>query len=238
MWSGPRNISTALMRSFGNRDDTFVYDEPFYGHYLKVTGLDHPGADEVIAHQESSWEKVVDLLTGPVPDGKRVFYQKHMAHHLLPNIDRAWMRNGEFIHVFLIRDPAEMMISLARVLPRVRLEDTGWPQQVEIFELVRGWTGETPIVIDSRDILEVPRGMLTALCDRVGVGFDEAMLRWPAGARATDGVWGKWWYANVNRSTGFSAYKPKDEAVPEDLVSICERCSELYERLHGVRLRM
>ena len=130
MWSGPRNISTAMMRSFGNRGDTAVCDEPFYGHYLKATGLDHPGADEVIAHHETDWENVVAFLIGPVPDGKRVFYQKHMTHHLLSKIDRAWMQNEEFVHVFLIRDPAEMMTSLDKVLPRVRLEDTGLPQQV------------------------------------------------------------------------------------------------------------
>jgi len=227
-----------MMRSFGNRGDTAVCDEPFYGHYLKATGLDHPGADEVIAHHETDWENVVAFLIGPVPDGKRVFYQKHMTHHLLSKIDRAWMQNEEFVHVFLIRDPAEMMTSLDKVLPRVRLEDTGLPQQVEIFELVRGWAGDLPIVIDSRDVLNDARGMLEALCGRIGIEFDEAMLRWPPGARETDGVWGKWWYANVNRSKGFSPYKPKDEAVPGELVWDCERCSELYEGLHEVRLRI
>ncbi|HEX6984335.1 MAG TPA: hypothetical protein VF170_03110, partial [Planctomycetaceae bacterium] len=135
VWSGPRNISTAMMRSWGNRSDTVVVDEPLYAHYLKVTRLPHPGADEVLAHHESDWRKVAEFLTGPVPGGKRIFYQKHMAHHLLPEIGRDWL--SRLTHVFLIRDPKEMLTSLMKVLPEPRVEDTGLPQQVELFERVR-----------------------------------------------------------------------------------------------------
>src|SRR5262245_40777183 len=135
MWSGPRNISTAMMRSWGNRPDTFVCDEPLYAHYLQQTGIDHPGAAEVIATHERDWARVVDWLTGPIPDGKPIFFQKRMAHHLLPQIDRTWL--GLVSNAFLIRAPREMLASLAKVLPHPTVADTGLPQQVEIFEWVR-----------------------------------------------------------------------------------------------------
>ncbi len=155
MWSGPRNISTALMRSWGNRPDTFVCDEPLYAHYLQQTRLDHPGADEVIVHHESDWRKVINGLLGPVPGGDAIFYQKQMAHHLLPQIDRGWL--DRVTNAFLIREPREMLTSLAKILPSPRLEDTGLPQQVEIFERVREQTGRVPPVIDARDVLKDPR---------------------------------------------------------------------------------
>src|SRR5438034_1279920 len=133
MWSGPRNISTAMMRAWGNRSDTFVCDEPLYAHYLLKTGVVHPGRDEVIAHHETDWRKVIAWLTGPVPEAKSIFYQKHMTHHLLPEIDRGWLTL--LTHCFLIRDPREVLLSLSKVIPNPRLEDTGLPQQVEIFNL-------------------------------------------------------------------------------------------------------
>src|SRR5436190_9738229 len=151
MWSGPRNISTAMMRSWGNRPDTFVCDEPLYAHYLQKTGYDHPGADEVIASHEPDWKKVVEWLTGPVPGGKPVFYQKHMAHHLLPEIERDWL--ASLTHAFLIRDPREMLLSLVKVMPHPAALDTGLPQQLELFRSVRAATGHTPPVIDARDVL-------------------------------------------------------------------------------------
>ncbi len=234
MWSGPRNISTALMRSWGNRPDTFVRDEPFYAHYLKETGLDHPGHDEVIASQPIDWREVVADLTGPVPGGKAIDYQKHMAHHLLPNIGRDWL--DRVTNAFLIRHPAEMIVSLAKVLPRVRIEDTGLPQQVEIFDWVHRRTGVTPPVIDSKDVLMDPRGQLTQLCAALGLKFEEAMLSWPAGPRETDGVWAKHWYANVEKSTGFEPYKAKDEPVPEGLAGIYAECLALYDALYRHRL--
>ena len=235
MWSGPRNISTALMRSWGNRPDTFVCDEPLYAHYLKQTGREHPGAGEIISHQETDWRKVVEWLTGPVPEGKTVFYQKHMTHHLLPEIGRDWL--AELTHCFLIRDPGEMLMSLVKHLPDPTLADTGLPQQVEIFEMVRETTGGTPAVIDSRDVLEDAERLLHLLCERVEVEFDTSMLSWPAGPRQTDGIWAKHWYVEVERSTSFRPYRPKDEPVPDRLRNLHAECVDYYDALHGHRLQ-
>jgi hypothetical protein len=235
MWSGPRNISTALMRSWGNRPDTYVCDEPLYAHYLRATGAPHPGADEVVRHHESDWRKVVAWLTTAVPPGKAVFYQKHMTHHLLPEIDREWL--GRVDNAFLIREPREVVVSLARVLDRPCLEDTGFPQQWEIFEFVRRRTGRTPPVVDARDVLENPRRLLTLLCAALGVGFTEAMLSWPPGPRSTDGVWAPHWYGAVLQTTTFGPYRPKDEPIPEHVAGLLGEADDFYSRLHEHRLR-
>ena len=235
MWSGPRNISTAMMRAWGNRADTCVCDEPLYAHYLRVTGKPHPGAAEIIAHDENDWRRVVAWLTGDLPPGKSIFFQKHMAHHLLPEIGREWLHDVS--NAFLIRDPREMLTSLLKILPEPEIEDTGLPQQVEIFELVRERTGEIPPVLDARDVLENPRGLLTELCERVGVRFDEAMLSWPPGRRETDGIWAKDWYHEVEQSTSFRPYRAKPDAVPPQFAGLYERCVDCYERLSVYRLR-
>lgn len=235
MWSGPRNISTAMMRAWGNRPDTFVCDEPLYAHYLKATGIDHPGRDEVIAHHETDWRKVVAWLTGPIPEGKSIFYQKHMSHHLLPDIDRGWLDG--LTHCFLIRDPREMLTSLVQRLPNPRLADTGLPQQVELVRQVTRWTGRTPPIVDARDVLENPRGLLILLCKAVGVEFDECMLHWPPGRRPTDGIWAKHWYDAVEKSTGFQPYRPKLEPVPAELMPLLEKCMACYEELYAQGLR-
>ncbi len=237
VWSGPRNISTAMMRSFESRSDTYVTDEPLYSHYLLATGLPHPGRDEVIAHHESDWRKVVDWLIGPVPGDKPLWYQKHMSHHLLPEIDRGeggWLDRLE--NCFLIREPRAMLASFAKVMPNPTLEDTGLPQQVELFELVRRRRGAAPPVVDARDVLLDPRRTLSALCDRVGIDFQESMLSWPPGRRATDGIWAEHWYAEVERSTGFAPYRPKGDDLPEQLEPLARRCAELYEILAEHRL--
>ena len=236
MWSGPRNISTAMMRAWENRCDTVVIDEPLYAHYLSETGLDHPGAAEIIRHDETDWQRVVDRLLAPLPSGVSIFYQKHMAHHLLPGIDRAWL--GEMTNCFLIREPREMLTSLIKVIPEPRLEDTGLPQQVEIFEMVRDQTGAAPPVLDSRDVLENPEGMLRALCASVGVPFDPNMLHWPPGPRESDGVWARHWYASVWRSTGFGPYRPKTEEVPGDMHALLKECEEHYKRLYDHRIHI
>lgn len=235
MWSGPRNISTALMRSFGARPDTTVCDEPLYAHYLLVTGAPHPGRDEVIATHEADWRKVAAALTGPVPGGRRVFYQKHMAHHLLPDIGRDWL--DALAHAFLVRDPAAMIASLVRVTPDAGLADTGLPQQAELFERVAQRTGCAPPVIDARDVLADPPGLLAALCDALGIPYDQRMLCWSPGPRDTDGVWAKHWYGAVNASTGFQA--PRDDAppLPPVLRPLYEQCMPYYERLAAHRLR-
>ena len=234
MWSGPRNISTALMRSWGNRPDTVVCDEPLYAHYLTVTKLPHPGAEETMAHHEADWRKVVAWLTGPIPEGKSVFYQKHMANHLLPNIELDWL--DALTHCFLIREPREMLTSLIEILPRPTVLDTGLPQQVQIYDWVRQRTNRTPPIVDSRDILENPRGVLTRLCAEVGLSFTEEMLSWPPGFRSTDGVWAKYWYAKVETTTTFAAYRPKSDPVPAELHGVLDECNRLYARLYESRL--
>ena len=235
MWSGPRNISTAMMRSWGNRPDTFVCDEPFYAHYLQATGRDHPGADEVIAHGETDWRKVVQQLTGPVPEAKAVFYQKQMTHHLLPQIDRTWLR--ALTNCFLIRDPREVIISYIKKNSDPSLEDIGFVQQAEIFDWVRAETGTLPAVVDARDVLANPRRLLELLCDSVGVEFHDGMLSWPPGLRETDGIWAKHWYGEVATSTGFREPSPREEEeVPARLREIYGKARECYARLYEHRL--
>jgi hypothetical protein len=236
MWSGPRNISTAMMRAFGQRADTIVCDEPLYAHYLKATGLPHPGAEDVIAHHEPDWEKATAALVAPLPTGKSVFYQKHMTHHLLPNIGREWL--SRLTNAFLIRDPREMLVSLLKNIPAPRIEDTGLPQQVELFALERQRTGQVPVVVDSKDVLQNPRGMLGALCEALGIPFDEAMLSWPPGRRDTDGIWAPHWYASVEQSTGFEPYRPREEVAPPELADLLARCLSHYETLYAQRLRI
>ncbi len=234
MWSGPRNISTAMLRSWGNRPDTFVCDEPLYAYYLLATGTDHPGREEVIAHHEADWRKAVAGLVGEIPEGKAIYYQKHMAHHLLPEIGHDWLEH--LVHAFLIRDPREMLLSLSKVVPNPTPEATGLPQQVRIFEWMREKSGRTPPVIDARDVLENPRGVLSLLCDRLGVPFLEEMLSWPEGRRATDGIWAKYWYASVEKSTSFQPYSERAEELPESLQPLLDQCRPLYERLYRERL--
>lgn len=235
MWSGPRNISTAMMRSWGNRPDTFVCDEPFYAHYLHATGRDHPGADEVIAHGEVDWRNVVKRLSGAVPEGKQIFYQKQMTHHLLPPIDRAWLR--VVTNCFLIRDPREVILSYIKKNNDPTLEDVGFVQQAEIFAWVCADTGAIPAIIDAHDVLENPRGILELLCERVGVEFSDSMLLWAPGLRETDGIWAKHWYGEVETSTTFRKPPRREpEAVPARLRDIHDRCRECYDRLHEHRL--
>jgi len=235
LWSGPRNISTALMRSFGSRSDTVVCDEPLYAHSLQATSLDHPGRDEILKRHETDWRKVVAWLTGPLPEGKSVFYQKHMAHHLLPDVDRAWLTG--FRHAMLIREPREMLTSLIQVIPDPRLEDTGLPQQVELFSTEGQRAGRAPAVVDSKDLLDAPERILGKLCERLGIAFDPCMLTWQPGLRETDGCWAPIWYASVEKSTGFSPHVPKDDVVPQRLRDLHGRCCELYDRLHEHRIR-
>lgn len=234
MWSGPRNISTAMMRAWGNRPDTFVCDEPLYAHYLKVTGRHHPGAGEVIAAGPTDIAKVIERLTGPVPGGKAIFYQKHMTQHLLPDIPREWMRR--LTHCFLIRDPGQMLTSFIRHVPDPTLADTGYPQQVEIFDLVCEWAGRVPPVLDARDVLNDPRRMLGLLCDRLGVPFTDRMLSWEPGLRDTDGVWAKYWYQEVQTTTCFKPYTPKSQKVPDEFAGLLEECDRHYRRLYAHRL--
>lgn len=236
LWSGPRNVSTAFMRAWENRPDTVVVDEPFYAHYLLATGIEHPGRDEVLAHHETDWRRVVDSLLAPLPPGKAIFYQKQMSHHLLPGIGREWL--GKVTHAFLIRDPAPVLASLGEKLGEFELGATGLPQQVEIFDQVLRSGAQVPPIIDAADLLAAPEPMLRALCAALGVPFSERMLSWPPGRRATDGVWARHWYERVERSTGFEA---DEAALPPRLegrlAELEAQCRPLYEHLRAHRLR-
>jgi Sulfotransferase domain len=234
MWSGPRNVSTALMRAWGNRPDTFVIDEPFYAVYLKATGKKHPGADEVIATGETDWRKVVAQLTGPLPYGKRIFFQKQMTHHLLAEVDREWL--ASVTNCFLIRDPRDVIASYLKKREDPALEDLGFLQQAEIFDFICARTDAPPPVIDARDVLQDPKRTLELLCDAVGVEFSESMLSWPPGSRETDGIWAKYWYGEVAKSTSFQPYRPTSNEVPARLHAIYQHCYECYQRLYKYRL--
>jgi len=235
MWSGPRNISTAMMRAWGNRADTAVIDEPFYAYYLKRTGKKHPDASEIIAGGETDWRKIVaSLRTESIPSGKRIFFQKQMTHHLLPEVDREWI--VDLTNCFLIRDPREVILSYIKKNPEPMLEDLGFVQQRKIFNFVRERTGKAPPVVDARDVLENPERILRILCDAIGVPFDVAMLSWPPGLRDSDGIWAKYWYDDVARSTSFLPYKSREGNVPDRLRTMYDQCRECYERLYQHRL--
>jgi hypothetical protein len=220
------------MRSWENRPDTLVVDEPLYAHYLHATGADHPGRDEVIAAGDADWRSVVATLLGPVEPGTRVFYQKHMAHHLLPDMDRGWIAGLR--NVLLIRDPREVVASYARTRRDPSVADLGLPQQVALYdELVAA--GAPPPVLDAADVLRRPEPYLRALCDHADVGFTDRMLAWPPGPRASDGVWGRHWYASVWASTGFSAYRPRRPHLDGRAAAVADACGPLYQRLHRER---
>jgi len=236
MWSGPRNISTAMLRSWGNRADTAVYDEPLYAHFLRATGMDHPGAEEIIAAGETDWRKVVAEITGPIPGGKTIWYQKHMTHHLLPDMgmEMGWI--DRLTNCFLIREPRAMLTSYIKVRPDFTMEDLGLPQQRLIFDYVRATTGRIPPVIAAEDVLRDPRRTLGLLCAALELPFDDAMLSWPPGPRSTDGVWAKYWYASVERSTSFIPYSPKDDPVPPRYAAMMDECDQLYAEMAAHKL--
>ena len=229
MWSGPRNLSTALMRSFGSRDDCAVADEPFYAAYLKISGAPHPMREEILAGHEGDWRAVARFVAGDAPGGTAVFYQKHMTHHMLPEIGREWMRFCR--HAFLIRHPARVLASYAAKRETVALPDIGFLQQAELFEEAAALAGHRPPVIDADALLETPRRVLSALCEALRIPFDEAMLSWAAGPRPTDGVWAPHWYEAVNRSTGFSPASPRPAIANRELLAIEEAALPVYERL-------
>ena len=223
-----------MMRSWENRPDTFVVDEPFYAHFLLMTKRPHPLAGQVVAHYETNWRKVVAWLAGDAPEGKAIFFQKRMTHHILPHMDRAWINDAA--NWFLIRHPREMLTSYLNKMPCATMADLGFPQQAEIFHQVQQHTGEVPPVVDSRDVLENPRRMLGLLCDALDVEFTDAMLSWPEGRRASDGIWGSHWYGQVERTTSFGPYRPKPDEVPPALEPLYQQCLEMYDELHDHRL--
>jgi hypothetical protein len=234
MWSGPRNISTAMMRAWENRGDCAVSDEPLYAAYLAATGIDHPMRDAVIAAGDTDWRNVVRVLTGAVPDGKPVWYQKHMTHHLLRGMDRDWI--GQLANVLLIRDPREVVASYLKARATVTPEDIGLPQQVELFDMLSA-AGAPPPIIDAGDFLRAPEAHLRALCRMLGIDFSERMLQWPSGPRATDGAWAPHWYARVWESTGFEpGSDPAATHLPAAGERVAEACMAHYQRLHTQRV--
>lgn len=235
MWSGPRNISTAMMRAWENRVDTAVVDEPFYAHYLKVTGVEHPGREQVLASQSQDWHRVAADLTGPIPGGKAVWYQKHMTQHLLPDMSMDWL--DALTNCFLIRRPEEVVASFTVQRPDAAVWELGFEQQARIFEHVRAHSGTTPPVLDAADVLQDPAALLGALCDRLRIPFSDRMLHWPAGPRASDGVWAPYWYRAVERSTGFEPHRAREPRLSALQVRLVEQCRPHYEHLAVHRLR-
>lgn len=234
MWSGPRNISTAMMRAWENRGDCAVSDEPLYAHYLDRTGLDHPVREEVIADGDTDWQRVVATLLGPAPGDATVWYQKHMTHHLLPDMDHAWI--AQLRNVLLIRDPREVVASYVKSRATVTADDIGLPQQVALYDELCA-AGSRPPIMDAGDFLRAPEAHLRALCAWLGIDFTPRMLQWPKGPRESDGIWAPHWYAHVWESTGFEAPVEKEISLSGAAAEVAEECLPHYQRLHSLRMR-
>lgn len=230
MWSGPRNISTAMMRAWGARGDCHVMDEPFYGAYLAETGLAHPMRAEIMATHATDWDEIAAACAA---SGAPVIYQKHMTQHMVPAAPTDWMAHVR--HAFLIRPPAEVAASFSAKMDRVTADDLGFRRQAELYDLATALTGRAPPVVEARDVLEDPGGMLRALCRALEVAFDPAMLSWPPGRRETDGIWAAHWYAAVERSTEFAAPAPS-ATPPAALSGVISDCQPFYDHMARRRL--
>ena len=248
IWSGPRNVSTALMYAFRSRADTIVFDEPLYGHYLATHDVPHPGADAVRDAMDTIGDRVVDRVLlgdappagpgtlgyarsgrpGTIPPGTRVRMYKNMAHHLR-GLTPAFIDRIE--HALLTRDPREMLPSLAEKIPEPTMDDTGLGEQVALLQRLR-YLGKEPVVLDAKRLLEDPEGVLRRACERWGIPWDERMLSWEAGPKPEDGVWAEHWYANVHATTGFAPYVPPDRPFPEKLQPLLDKATPFYEKLH------
>ncbi len=233
MWSGPRNISTAMMRAWENRQDTMVVDEPLYGPYLHKTGKKHAAYEEIMQVQGTDWRPIVNELTVKTPPTNNpmntIFYQKHMSHHLTDDIELDFvdqLRNG-----FLIRHPNDVLSSYLRKHHRATPEDLGYPQQVKLFNRIKERTGTTPPILESKDILMNPTLMLKKLCKTLNVPFNQAMLTWPKGYRDSDGIWAEHWYNRVIESTGFAAYQPKENKLSQQEQKVAHSCLPYFETL-------
>lgn len=233
MWSGPRNLSTAMMYSFGNRSDCAVVDEPFYAAYLADTGLNHPMRDEVMASQPQDPTVVADRLVTEMPEGKSVYYQKHMTQHMRPAMPRRWMADCK--NVFLLRHPARVIASFAAKYDAITETDIGFLQQAELYDYVLG-LGQTPVVIDSYDIRQNPQGMLRKLCDALGLEWDPAMLYWPEGGHRSDGVWASRWYGAVHNSTGFAGPEGPLPELSDEHWELVEKVLPSYEEMAARKL--
>ena len=235
MWSGPRNLSTAMMRAFENREDTEVLDEPFYAHYLKMTGLDHPGRDMVINSQSTNWDEVVAICKKSNSHGKSIMYQKHMAQHNLEGFDISWIKDVQ--NCLLIRDPKYVITSYKEKFPIKDERLLGYVQQTEILEYIEKEKSKTPPIIDADDLLQFPEVILNKLCEQIGIDFSLSMLSWPKGPRNSDGVWAPYWYREVQRSTGFQPHVKREIVLDDDLNEIYDKCMGHYQVIHEKRIR-
>ena len=232
LWSGPRNVSTALMYSFAQRPDTRIVDEPLYGHFLRVTGTVHPGCDEVMARVNCDGNAVMKSLLAESPGGPDVLFMKQMAHHLV-DVDRSFL--GATDNIFLIRDPEQMLPSLTIRLPNASIFDTGLKMQWELFGELKA-SGQNPAIVDARTLLLDPQGILSALCVHLGIPFYNDMLHWESGPREEDGIWARHWYETVHESIGFSAYKHKTN-FPAHLRPMLDECAPWYDKLLDEAIR-
>jgi len=234
MWSGPRNLSTAMMRSFGNRADTYVWDEPFFAPWLAATGKAHPGREETLARHEINPETVAAQCLEAPPGGETIYFQKQMPHHMLPAFRLTWTRSCQ--HFFLIRRPERVIASYVKARSEFDFDDIGFGPLVRFYDLLKTYGRAIPI-LDCDDILADPRSMLSGLCAALNISFDDNMLSWPAGSRDTDGAWAPWWYKSVESSTGFSPPPENLPDLPEMYQAILKKCQPLYEGLYEKRLR-
>lgn len=232
MWSGPRNISTAMMYSFGNRADCQAWDEPFYAFSLSKFGNDHPMREEILAANETDWEVLVNRCTAAA--NQPLFYQKHMTHHMLAGFDRSFI--NRLTNAFLIRSPERVLASYAQKWSNVDLRAIGFIEQAEIFDQVANHLGHAPPVVDTDDVLADPHGILAKLCAACGISFDERMLQWPKGPKPFDGVWASHWYNAVWQSEGFAKQPEKTVRLPTHLQAIADAALPIYQRLHAHRL--
>lgn len=234
MWSGPRNLSTAMMYSFAARGDCQVWDEPFYAAYLQKTGMDHPMRDEVIAAGLTDPKAVASACLAALNAEQSLFYQKHMTLHMVPEFDRGFMRG--LTNVFLIRHPARVIASYAKKREAPELADIGFVQQAELFDEVADWLGHAPLVVDSADIRAAPRETLSRLCAGLNIPFTDRMLRWPAGPKPFDGVWAPHWYNAVHASTGFDEPEGDLPTLSPAFQRLCDLAMPHYERLARLKL--
>jgi len=235
MWSGPRNISTTMMRAFGNRSDTFASDEPFYGYFLKSTNIDHPMKDEVISKYQTNWSYIKDYLTGPIPNNKPIWYQKQMTQHLLPNDSIEW--TDKVTNCFLIRDPKDVIVSYAKIYDKMTPELLGFPQLLKVFNYTLKNSKVKPIVINSRSILKEPKSMIKTLCESLDITFTDNMLTWEVGPKEYEGIWGKHWYKQLHSTTGFIKYEKKDKTLPDSLIKLYNECDHYYKQIKKYQIR-
>jgi len=233
MWSGPRNISTALMRSFENRPDCVVYDEPFYAYYLDSTKIDHPLKKEIIKNGNIKFQSIIKELTGPIPLNKKIWYQKHMAHHNKDDFDLNWIK--KLHNCILIRDPRQVISSYISKFKLNSINQLGFPQQYELYNFIKS-QGDIPIIIDATDLLKNPEKILQTLCKKLSIPFYNQMLSWPKGKRNTDGIWGKYWYTNVQETTGFIPYNENIYKLDKKYNIILSKCIQYYMELYNNRI--